>query len=807
MRSRPQSGKPTLLSKQRILRQRDGYQSFTQNDFKIQVKQNYSPNQQLSPDVAFKNKQQFSAKILRNARPSTAVSNSESRKLQSNSQVGSRSRHHNNSMQIQQMSFIGSPLKVIPDLKQRKNLSVSRSRPMTAVQRQHDGNGQNFIQKNGMKASNGNWFNNQSDAFGSQSMKYSGDRDEPYRNIENINCRELIQKANRDIKSLTYQIQRIVTAEDSCHTLVNSKRTVDLEIVEQSLMYFKVHCKGQLSPVKILINLKENELMKGKKQDIKMYMSITSKEPNETDNQKFINQVGKPSFFSAPNKEKFTHDWIYFSLFSLTGCSMNICFTFAEETQRSRKKLHEDDIDQVQKNGQSRQDLREDAEEIDAFQLIKDKWNQITGDFMTKNVRDISNWEHAQNERHKKNQEQFDRLILAKQRQKDIEQQNIKKKYFLLHKWEFIKEKRKQYEGVVKDLKKQRNFKKRWAKLMMTQIVIKDIFAIYAQRRHEVIVENKKNYTVRRVAWLFRKYAGRIAPGRVARTQKRIMDAFSFGTCMINDVAEDKSKNIVKRFLKETGEIFSLKQQFRKFHNKMVYIQEKFRDLLNSYKNRCQVMSEIWEREKQFIIKDLILKKNKKKAGLMKKLNLLADDIKEAMIQAYLERCKIKYQLTFAEWRLHTHYTSDIPEFQKQREQMIMRIIKKKDRLFAYESLLFHGIDFDKETAPTAHINQQHQKQSQQQSTAQVKKSVIDSKNSSKPSMSASNQRSKSQPPGNQNTTKSKALSNSQSKNVIEKVVYYINEPPVFKFIPKRELFKKIIIKATEVKSVKELKL
>ncbi len=37
----------------------------------------------------------------------------------------------------------------------------------------------------------------------------------------------------------------------------------------------------------------------------------------------------------------------------------------------------------------------------------------------------------------------------------------------------------------------------------------------------------------------------------------------------------------------------------------------------------------------------------------MKKLNLIPDEIKFGIIKAYLERCKIKYQITFAEWRLH----------------------------------------------------------------------------------------------------------------------------------------------------------
>lgn len=87
----------------------------------------------------------------------------------------------------------------------------------------------------------------------------------------------------------------------------------------------------------------------------------------------------------------------------------------------------------------------------DPYFIVKDKWNQVTADFMAKNVRDIGNWDGLLQEKHRKNQEQFDRVLIAKQRQKEIERDHIKRKYFLLHKWEFIKEKRQQYEKIAKE--------------------------------------------------------------------------------------------------------------------------------------------------------------------------------------------------------------------------------------------------------------------------------------------------------------------------------------------------------------------
>jgi len=60
-----------------------------------------------------------------------------------------------------------------------------------------------------------------------------------------------------------------------------------------------------------------------------------------------------------------------------------------------------------------------------------------------------------------------------------LDLENLKRKYFMLHKWEFIKEKRRQYEVIVAQIKKERTLKKRWAKLLLTHSVVKTIFGIY----------------------------------------------------------------------------------------------------------------------------------------------------------------------------------------------------------------------------------------------------------------------------------------------------------------------------------------
>ena len=105
---------------------------------------------------------------------------------------------------------------------------------------------------------------------------------------------------------------------------------------------------------------------------------------------------------------------------------------------------------------------------------------------MSKNVKDLACWDQRLQERHEKNLRTFDKVFLAKQRQQAIDLENHKRKYFMLHKWEFIKEKRRQYELIVARMKQERTLKKRWAKLLHTHCVVKAVFGIYHAHQTEV---------------------------------------------------------------------------------------------------------------------------------------------------------------------------------------------------------------------------------------------------------------------------------------------------------------------------------
>ena len=58
----------------------------------------------------------------------------------------------------------------------------------------------------------------------------------------------------------------------------------------------------------------------------------------------------------------------------------------------------------------------------------------------------------------------------------------------------------------------------------------------------------------------------------------------------------------MKKFLTNSSEIFNLKSTFTHFYKKIEYIQTNLRIHLRAFKNRCEALGELWERERRLVI-------------------------------------------------------------------------------------------------------------------------------------------------------------------------------------------------------------
>lgn len=75
---------------------------------------------------------------------------------------------------------------------------------------------------------------------------------ERYKELEEINCADMLKTANVQIKVMNQLLDRLIPSDDS-HTVITEGKNYSIEVIPQNLMSFRVPCKNANSPAKFRI--------------------------------------------------------------------------------------------------------------------------------------------------------------------------------------------------------------------------------------------------------------------------------------------------------------------------------------------------------------------------------------------------------------------------------------------------------------------------------------------------------------------------------------------------------------------------
>ena len=79
---------------------------------------------------------------------------------------------------------------------------------------------------------------------------------------------------------------RVVTTDENYHTVLHPGRVNEVEVIEQTPIVCKVLVRGMVSPLKFQTQIKQTTNASGVRTklvaDMKVYMSLTHKEPGES---------------------------------------------------------------------------------------------------------------------------------------------------------------------------------------------------------------------------------------------------------------------------------------------------------------------------------------------------------------------------------------------------------------------------------------------------------------------------------------------------------------------------------------------
>jgi hypothetical protein len=85
---------------------------------------------------------------------------------------------------------------------------------------------------------------------------------------------------------------------------------------------------------------------------------------------------------------------------------------------------------------------------------------QVKEDYIQRNISSLAEPKYREIERKIKLHEMEMRILVAKGRRELQEKEKLKLNYFLVHKWEFLKEKKRQYIEHFQEIYRQKEYKR-----------------------------------------------------------------------------------------------------------------------------------------------------------------------------------------------------------------------------------------------------------------------------------------------------------------------------------------------------------
>jgi len=169
-----------------------------------------------------------------------------------------------------------------------------------------------------------------------------------------------------------------------------------------------------------------------------------------------------------------------------------------------------------------------------------------------------------------------------------------------------------------------------------------------------------------------------------------------------------------------------------------------------------EFLKDYFEQEKNFLMKFYIQKKSKKGKGILKKLGLIEEAVRDRIIKVYMDKCLIEYFVKFNNWRAKAVGDESArvdPEELEKRQNMLKAKVEK----------LFKGTDVVVEDGTARPPGQQKQKQGEE------------------------------------------GEGSKHHKKQHEEEVDEAGPPPIFLMFPGREVMHRMVVRATQVKKLADL--
>eukprot|EP00347_Sterkiella_histriomuscorum_P006159 403353841 len=537
------------------------------------------------------------------------------------------------------------------------------------------------------------------------------------------------------------------------------KRFNSLKVKEDNKIQFRVaSTKGKQIPLTICIK-KQHEA-----DDLIVYGSRFNKIPTH-DNSEITSQQQKIKI-TGINEQMFSCENYYLGVYSQTGCQQfGLIYSFRKdifykpnwnlpknEEGLVIKKKHNGDDDSLDGHGEhalspEQIEWRRQREKIEARKNFKQyTMNKITkimsepGQY-NKLMRKIDDIKQTRIQLIKKRGKLSDDLevkILSRkvelmqakepgqtieefkrvkviERREEIENENLKKKVFLINKQQFIGQFRETMLNEGKKIQKQRKFMKTWVDLMQMHKMVKIIAQVYNQNKQCHQLEIQRCLKALKISNKIKKFLKRKGTTIDKIHHSKIKSGITLSAMLFKETTDNSAKNVLFQFLHDKAKIKSMRNQFVRFYNRITSIQRSWREHLQICADRKTQIQQKFETIIETMRNRIIKAKGKNKkqyAAVLNLINFLDQNTKERVINEYVQELKLRHTIEIIKWYAQVNQKADLHVLQLTANTLSNQINQNNQRQIEIKSLPNLFPELTQQQLQTPSLIQQNSKQS-----------------------------------------------------------------------------------------------
>ncbi|CDW81431.1 UNKNOWN [Stylonychia lemnae] len=484
------------------------------------------------------------------------------------------------------------------------------------------------------------------------------------------NVKDLLNQTVKEYQIAKLQLSKLVN-NGNFHQNLNSRGENHHQILQEIDQYCRLNTRGYFAPLNLMFTYET-------KGDLKVFLGLKTKEPTQQNNDGIYNN--------------FAYQDIYLTFTSLLGVSFKVQAQFYDITAAQNKKgnrINDQQLDSFshKKGFEMRikyevqrclndpaiyKDMIQQMTELQQSRKLKSAAHSKRSKNMIKlNKKTMGIWDEFQMQKNQHLAELKDEMKRRAQEKRELQEENERdSREQYMKRWDVFKEKRDAFYQRYVELKVKRNRVKTLLTHIHLQRMLKYLANYYNHTKVEAVMKAVRHFRCFKIQYYLKRFFRRKGTfeGRQQLLIKKqlnllniIYSSLNFLVVTQHENLEERAKwHLFHRFLDDTSTRYEFKEKMKSFREGIIYIQRSIKISKIMMKTKLDILIKMWMKELTDMQIKCLAIRDKKNREFVKDSQNIREDIRDAILNKYLEQCKHKNAMAYFQWRDTYSKKSDV---------------------------------------------------------------------------------------------------------------------------------------------------